>query len=130
VENSFNSPDSINAIDWGLKAIHRDVYDYVKTLVAMRRSHPAFRMKSREQIVANLRFLEADHGLIRYTINGAALSDPWKEIYVAFNASDSSRPLIVPEGSWRPHIVNNKKANSRKIPRQIAAHSAVILYRP
>ena len=30
VENSFESPDSINAIDWSLKTKNKDVYEYVK----------------------------------------------------------------------------------------------------
>ena len=30
VENSFESPDSINEIDWSLKAKNKDVFDYVK----------------------------------------------------------------------------------------------------
>jgi len=130
VENSFDSPDSINAIDWELKSANGDVYDYIKALVMMRRSHPAFRMTGREEISANIRFLESAHGLIRYTINGAAAGDSWKEIFIAFNGSDSVRKLIVPGGSWRPFVVNNAKARSRKVPAKIAPHSAIIMYKP
>ena len=44
VHNSYNSPDSINTIDWKNKTAHKDVFEYVKGLIAMRKAHPAFRM--------------------------------------------------------------------------------------
>ena len=44
VENSFESPDSINAIDWSLKTKNKEVFEYVKGLIKMRKEHPAFRM--------------------------------------------------------------------------------------
>lgn len=37
VRNCYNSPDSINAIPWRLKSEHKDVYEYVKQLITLRR---------------------------------------------------------------------------------------------
>ncbi|MDE5847401.1 MAG: type I pullulanase, partial [Muribaculaceae bacterium] len=48
VHNSYQSPDSINAIDWSLKAKNQDQMDYYKGLIALRRQHPAFRMTTAE----------------------------------------------------------------------------------
>lgn len=42
IHNSYNSPDSINTIDWRNKTIHHDVFDYVRELIALRKNHPAF----------------------------------------------------------------------------------------
>ena len=50
VENSYNSPDSINAIDWSLKTKNREVFDYVQQLIKMRKTHPAFTMQTAAQI--------------------------------------------------------------------------------
>lgn len=42
IHNSYNSPDSINTIDWRNKTIHHDVFDYVRELIALRKKSPGF----------------------------------------------------------------------------------------
>ncbi|MDE6489550.1 MAG: type I pullulanase, partial [Muribaculaceae bacterium] len=44
VHNSYKSPDSINAIDWDLKHLNSEQYQYYRELIALRKAHPAFRM--------------------------------------------------------------------------------------
>ena len=50
VHNSYQSPDSINEIDWSLKAKNKDVFNYYKDLIALRKSHPAFRIATAEGV--------------------------------------------------------------------------------
>lgn len=57
VHNSYNSPDSINTIDWKNKTVHKDVFEYVKGLIAMRKAHPAFRMGDADMVRRQLEFL-------------------------------------------------------------------------
>jgi len=129
VENSFESGDSINAIDWDLKTINNDVYLYIRKLIAMRKAHPAFRMTSAEDIARDLIFINASGNLISYTINGVALNDPWSKIYVAFNGSSTMKKLALPAGKWKAYIVNNKSASTKtSIPKNISAYSATVLY--
>lgn len=52
VHNSYQSPDSINAIDWKRKAEHADVFAYYKGLIQLRKNHPAFRMGDADLYVA------------------------------------------------------------------------------
>jgi len=44
-ENSYNG-DSISAIVWSLKIKNKDVFDYVKALIKIRKEHPAFGMRT------------------------------------------------------------------------------------
>ena len=44
VDNSYKSPDAVNAIDWRRKTMNGDVFMYYKRLIDLRKSHPAFRM--------------------------------------------------------------------------------------
>ena len=44
VHNSYNSPDDINHIDWTNKMHYPMVFDYYQQLIALRKSHPAFRL--------------------------------------------------------------------------------------
>jgi pullulanase len=102
VENSFDSPDSINAIDWNLKTKNKDIYDYVMELINMRKAHPAFHMHTAKQIAANIHFLKNTRGnVIAYSINGQAVNDSWKKIFVVYNGSAKEQSLSLPEGKWR-----------------------------
>ena len=108
IENSYNSPDSINEIDWNLKTVNNDVFDYVRQLIKMRKSHPAFRMQTAEQLRSNIKFDEAaPSGVISYEINGAAVGDSWKKIQVWFNGSNVERTVHLQDASWKNIIENN-----------------------
>jgi pullulanase len=62
------------------------VVQYVEDLIRLRRQHPAFRMYTGAQIAEYLRFDEhTPAGTIAYTLNGAAMNDSWKKIWVGFN---------------------------------------------
>jgi pullulanase len=128
VENSFDKGDIVNGINWDLKTKNNVTYQFIKSLVQIRRAHPAFRMQTAQQIATHLNFENNQPaGIIAYTINGAAVGDSWKKIWVAFNGSQNPQSLTVPKGSWKvgfygqdaPKIGNNFT---------LAASSAVILY--
>lgn len=101
VHNSYKSPDSINAIDWNLKHLNADQFNYYKELIALRKSHPAFRMTSADEVARNLRFdkTEGDN-LISYSLLNNANGDEWKEIKLVFNGSDAPAEVKLPEGDW------------------------------
>ncbi len=102
-ENSYKSPDAVNAIDWTLKEKNRAVFDYQKGLLALRAAHPAFRMATAEEVKANLAFLpDQDPGLIAYTLSNHANGDDWGTILVAFNAGKKALTVPMPaDGSWQ-----------------------------
>jgi pullulanase len=130
VENSFKSSDSINAIDWDLKSKNKDVFDYVKYLIQMRKDHPAFRMKTAKDIAANIQFWEnARPGTVIYEINGAVVKDGWKKILVCFNGSYKTQPVSV-GNNWQSYILNNLIVQSEKVVSDIllAPNSCTILF--
>lgn len=55
--NSYNSPDSVNQIEWKRKSLYREVFDYYKGLVEFRRAHKALRMTTAEDTARFIRFL-------------------------------------------------------------------------
>lgn len=130
VENSYDSPDSINAIDWELKTTNKDVLDYVKGLIKMRKEHPAFRMMKTKDIAANLLFYDMPAGVVAYTINGSRLGDPWKKILVLFNGTAAEKQLPIPVGKWKRYMIANA-ATAAEITNgntTVAAYSCTILY--
>ena len=66
----------------------------------MRRTHPAFRMATTEQVAANLKFIDSPEGTIMYTINGAAVGDTWNEVLVIYNGNREGVDMVFPEGDW------------------------------
>ena len=71
VHNSYNSPDSINAIRWELKRENRDVFDYVCGLVKMRRAHPAFRLGDAGLVREHLEFLpDTEDNVVAFRLKG------------------------------------------------------------
>jgi pullulanase len=102
VENSFESPDSINEIDWSLKTKNKDVFEYLKTLIKIRKQHPAFRMMSSKQVADNIRFMEnLPDRVVAYTINGMAVKDSWNKIAIIFNGNGKEMKISLPEGRWQ-----------------------------
>lgn len=101
--NSYKSPDLINQIDWNKKAVYLDIYEYYQDLIALRKNHPAFRMRSSDQIREHLIF--SDNyipGVSSYILRNHANNDPWKTIQIVFNGNNKSIQFPVPENiKWR-----------------------------
>ncbi|NLU53203.1 MAG: type I pullulanase [Clostridiaceae bacterium] len=108
-ENSYKSPDDINAIDWELKSKYMDVFEYHKGLIALRKAHPAFRIKTAEEVASKLKFIDTPDHLIAYTIENYANKDNWKTILVAFNASGNDEKVSLPlKTKWNIVVDGNK----------------------
>lgn len=101
VHNSYNSPDSVNAIDWSLKHKNNEQFRYYQELIKLRKAHPAFRMTTAGQVARHLKFdkVEGDN-LISYSLTDNANGDEWKEIKLVFNGSDQPRTVKVARGNW------------------------------
>ena len=101
VHNSFCSPDEINAIDWSLKSSNREQFDYYRNLIQLRKSHPAFRMATAEEVREHLQFIEnTPEQVVAYTLNDNAGGDEWNQIVVAFNGANEAAEIEIPEGTW------------------------------
>ena len=101
VHNSYESPDSINHLDWANLERYPQVMDYYKNLIAMRKAHPAFHIGSADMVRRNLDFLPTENCLVAFHINGRNVpGESWGDIYVAFNAHKRTRSIEVPEGTY------------------------------
>lgn len=133
--NSFRSPDSVNQIDWSLKARNREFFDYLKDLIALRKAHPAFRIPTVDGLHQWLHFLDmGDSGVIAYTLGEYANGDEWKEILVAFNGNRNQADIHIPEQDWvvicRDGEINlDSEEHIGGGDVSMAASSALILYR-
>lgn len=106
VENSYKSSDNINQIDWSWKATNSKTVAYYKSLIRLRKEHPAFRMKTGDEVRKNLTFKSAENGLISYQISNHANGDQWKNIYVIYNAQPTAVEYTLP-GKWSLAVVGD-----------------------
>lgn len=101
IHNSYNSPDSINTIDWRNKTIHHDVFDYVRELITLRKNHPAFRMGDADKVRQYMEFLPVEgSNLVAFILKDNANGDSWKNIIVAFNSRKEPAKLSIPAGRY------------------------------
>jgi pullulanase len=103
-ENSYKSPDSVNQIKWDTKTERRELFDFYKGLIALRKSNPAFRLTTAEDIRNNLVFLDTEAQTLAYTLGGETL--------VAFNADSDEREITLPmDGIWAV-LVDGERAGT------------------
>lgn len=101
IHNSYNSPDSINTIDWRNKTIHHDVFDYVRELITLRKNHPAFRMGDADKVRQYMEFLPVEgSNLVAFILKDNANGDSWKNIIVVFNSRKEPAKLSIPAGRY------------------------------
>ena len=116
--NSYESPDSVNQIDWSLKTSEdgADMYAYVKALIELRNTHESFRMSSAEDILDNLSFLYEDQeGIIAYQIANDASGDEYENILVIQNANNKNAKVKLPTNGGWVLITNNETAGDTEI---------------
>ena len=111
-ENSYDLPDEINKIDWTLKKSNNGVFTFYRDLIAMRKAHPAFRMKTAQAVRDNLKFYE-DLGLpvtapnIAYLLMGAEAGDPWGRIVTLINPQKTAQRFALPVGEFEKALDEN-----------------------
>lgn len=73
-ENSYESPDSVNQLNWERKASYNDVFEYYKALIQIRKHYPQFRYAKTDDIQTNLKFLDGgSRNTIAYEITHKTL---------------------------------------------------------
>ena len=100
VHNSFESPDSINRLDWQNKELYPQVFHYYKNLIALRKNHPAFRLGEAQLVREHLEFLPTDDGVVAFILKNHAGGDAWDNIIVVLNASGSAVAVDIPKGTY------------------------------
>ena len=101
MKNSYNKPDSINAIDWTYKTKYKDLVDYYAALAAIRHAHPGFCLGDAELVREKLQFIEtADPCVVAFRISGLEGIDPAKSLTVLLNGSKKNVKVEIPQGNY------------------------------
>jgi pullulanase len=100
VHNSYESPDSINHLDWQNLQRYPQVFEYYRNLIQLRKHHPAFRLGNADLVRKHLEFLDAPKQVVAFRLKNYAGRDDWRNIIVILNASRQAQPVSIPSGKY------------------------------
>lgn len=107
VHNSYNSPDSINHLDWNNLQRYPQLFTYYKNLIQLRKNHPAFRLATGDKVRQHLEFLPAVNSkdvkqdcLVGFLLKDLQGIDAWKTIVVIYNFNKEVKEMAIPEGNY------------------------------
>lgn len=107
VHNSYNSPDSINHLDWNNLQRYPQLFAYYKNLIQLRKNHPAFRLATGDKVRQHLAFLPAVNSkdvkqdcLVGFLLKDLQEIDAWKTIVVIYNFNKEAKEMAIPEGNY------------------------------
>jgi len=101
--NSYVSPDSVNEVDWSLKRQNNDLFTYTRDVIALRKAHPVFRLRTRDEIARRLQFEDTPgETSLMYTLDGTGVpGEAWKRACVVLNSDGhADAQLDLPPGRW------------------------------
>jgi pullulanase len=101
--NSYIAPDSVNQVDWSLKQKNLDLFNYTRDVIALRKAHPVFRLRTRDEIAKRLSFQDTpDQKTLMFTLDGAGVpGEKWSHVCVVMNSdNDSAAQVKLPDGDW------------------------------
>ena len=131
--NSYDAPDAVNQVDWTLKKKHLDLFQYTRDAIALRKAHPVFRLRSRDDVAARLKFQDAPgEGALMYTLDASGVAgESWKRVCVVLN-SDGQHPaeVALPDGEWLVAMDEHGAAADRAVAGRVSVRqkSGVVLY--
>ena len=133
VHNSFESPDSINQLDWQNLQRYPQVFKFYQDLIALRKHHPAFRLGDAHLVRKHLEFLDAPKGVVAFRLKDYAGRDDWRNIIVILNPNREQASVNLPKAMYTIVCQNgeiNEASTSKLFGRRaiVAPQTAMILH--
>lgn len=101
-ENSYNASDEINKLDWNRAKENKDIVEYFKSLILIRKNHNLFNLKEYNEINKVFKIIQAKDKLIAYN-----LSDDKENIYVVHNSGSDIKEINIENGRYLVLVKDN-----------------------
>ena len=113
-ENSYNSPDSVNNLEWEKlteTSSQYKVMQYYKGLIAFRKSCETLRMTSAVDSENNpvCEIVEKDGAFVAFTITNPTTGE---KLLIVYNAKTTESKFTLPAGSWNLYIDGERAGSS------------------
>jgi pullulanase len=91
-ENSFESGDAVNRIDWARSDAHADAVDFLRAAVRIRRNLPCFRLKASSELLQYAKIDVLPSKTILYGLSDGA------RLLIVFKPTDTPETIAIPDG--------------------------------
>ncbi|MGM9973120.1 MAG: type I pullulanase [Clostridiaceae bacterium] len=102
IGDSYKSPVEVNQLSWKRIYAYKDLLDYYKGLIKIRKSFGAFDSRDIE-ILDNISFIDTrEKSVVAYEFKGNGDSmEPWEKLLIVYNASEKDIFLKPHKGEWK-----------------------------
>jgi pullulanase len=114
--NTYNAEDFINKVDWHGKTHNKHIHDYLKGLIALRKQHPAFRIKHSGELLNKVYTSHnANNETVKMVIDGYANNDPIRKFEVLTNYGSQYREVYLSEHRKWTVLATENQARTQEI---------------
>ena len=107
IDNSYQSPDSINIIPWENMIRYADLAVYYSAMIRIRQYHKGFRLGSAEAVKEHCEFVPTDNEhLVIYHIKNLEGIDSAKSLWVLLNGGSEECKVDLPEAEYTVLVHN------------------------
>ena len=109
-DNSYRSLAKVNQLDWARMYEYRELAEFYRGLILLRKSFPAWR-QSDLNVLNQILFADAPKGCVAFTIRAdvsepvqRVITDrdaPWQELFIIYNASRKVQKFLLQSGKWQ-----------------------------
>ena len=103
-ENSYRSDPKINMLRWKQTVEFEDLVSYYKGLIRLRKNLPGLYDKSASAYIRIYKEEVHKEGVVSFVVDNSskdeAKKSQWEELFVAFNASNETEYIPLPDGEW------------------------------
>lgn len=125
--NSYNLSDRINALDWARCATKESLISFVRSLIAIRKQHPLFRLQEAHEIAESIQFIDFEEQVqnpqtpllsdqnppspapLIWRIQSNLTVDTWQSVCLLLNPCQKELDFTLPKpvngGAW--HLISD-----------------------
>lgn len=85
IENTYNTMDSINAIDWTLLDKNKEYVELLKQVIKLRKENDGFKYETKEEVEQNISLEIINNHMVKYTLKQK--QGKYQEIVIYINGS-------------------------------------------
>lgn len=101
IENSYQSPDPINQMDWNRKDQFIENVQFIKNLITLRKRTKAFRLSTVDEIVKHVTIDVLPNSILEYQLQDIGELGKWETIIVYINVQHHEEEIEIPESGWK-----------------------------
>jgi len=125
--NSYNAGDNVNEICWSRKTEFAETYEYIKGLIALRKSQKVMTLDNASEVRESLKFLNTPYNSVAYELTSSFIGD-YSKLIIIHNANRDDIKLTLPDDNEWKILANEYEINKEGVSKgaKICMHELII----